>query len=418
MGYRKFSFDTKTIVDLQSWASSEQRSILMPSYFSLFWWTYASLSLVGILLIVMYISDAEIDLVYLFKVPLIITFLILVAFHTKNRLRFSPITLLFGYFGIVGVLIGAIEGTLLTKPALVHLYMISMSIMGCSFGYWMAAKYDVNMQRMIHRVMSFIFCVSVITLSAYFYFHFIAKSIAYFGFDSYLPLVSAMFLADKKYILLAIAFILVVFSGKRAPLIAMLTPVLIMQINVLIRPRLKKLFTNFVIVVFLIAGGGFIITQTDLANRWELIASTDITNLDSIHVATSGRSVELFGLWNHMSDSLVRWFIGSGIGGQFTIEAVFREELINREQHYLHLAIMTYLLVFGAPFLLFLLGYITYVFWRNRRNFSSFFYIGMLVTFVGSLFGAGLIVEPIFWVFLGANQYSINSAVHKRMRVA
>lgn len=411
---------TKSIIhsghQLSHQLSKEGSTTLIFDYFSLFWWIYATLPMVGILLIIYYLSNADIDLMYLFKVPLVGTFLILIAFHIKSRLQFSPITLLFGCFGIVALFNGAIEGTLLTKASLTHIYMIAIAIMGCSFGYNMAAKYDLHMKRLIQQVMDFIFIISIITLSLYFYFHYITNSIAYFGFDSYLPLVTAIFLADKKYIHLASAFILVVFSGKRAPLLSMLTPLLIMQVNVLIKPRPSKMLINLFIVAFLISCAALIITKTDLADRWKAIASTDTSSLDSIYMATSGRSVELIGLWDTLSNNQMRLLIGTGIGGQFTINSEFRGELINREQHYLHLAVMTYLLVFGAPFLLFLLGYITYIFWRNRQNFTSFFYLGMMITFVGSFFGAGIIVEPIFWVFLGANQYSIDAVAHDSMQ--
>jgi len=387
--------------------SLRRRTTLSVNFYSLFWWGQALLSLAGIPLIINYLTDGAIDFIYLFKVPLIGLFFILVFFHFKHPLKVSFITILFGIYGSISIIVGLIEGTLFTKPALTHLYIIAMSTFGCSFGYWMAMKDEAAMQRLIHRVMSFIFWVSVFTLLAYFYFHYVTGSIVYFGFDSYLPLVSALFLADRDYACFACATLLVILSGKRAPLISMIIPFVILQLKNLLSLRKKTSITSFAVILLMVSALAYLSLMTDVLHRWKLIASIDAKNTDSIYVATSGRSVEIMGLWNHLSEKPIRWFIGSGIGGEYTIDATFRDEIIHNSKHYLHLAVATYLLLFGAPFLLLFLSFIAYVFWRNRRDFDNFYYIGMLVTFIGSLFGAGMIVDPIFWVFLGANIHSL-----------
>ena len=51
------------------------------------------------------------------------------------------------------------------------------------------------------------------------------------------------------------------------------------------------------------------------------------------------------------------------------------------------------------------LAYVGYIFWKNRKLVHNFYYLGMMVTFVGSFFGAGLMVDPVFWFFLGVNAY-------------
>ena len=372
---------------------------------------YSLLSLVGIALIIMYLSNGEIDFIYLFKVPLVGIFIILVIFHIKNRLELNLINKLFIYFGLISVIVGTIGGTLITKAALTHLYMIAISIMGCSFGYSMAAKYDANMKRVVRTVMYFIFITNSLILFTYYYFHYVTDSIAYFGFDSILPLVSALFLADKKYFWFVIAVILVFLSGKRAPLVSMIMPISLIYLKSLISPSIKKFKINLGIAIFIIISVTCLLSQTELVKRWLLFASVDITDFESIYAATSGRSAELIGLWNKLSNNPVQLLIGSGLGGHFTIYAEFKGDLISYDQHYLHLAVATYILIFGVPFTLFLLGSIAYVFWSNRSNFQSFFYLGMLITFIGSLFGAGLIVDPLFWIFLGANQYYMKKPV-------
>jgi hypothetical protein len=251
--------------------------------------------------------------------------------------------------------------------------------------------------------MFYLFIVSFFVLLFYYYAHFISSKIDYFGFDTELPTSLLFFLGQGQYVFFLFGVLLIVLSGKRAPLISILVISFFILIN---KVNFKKFKNIFIItslsIIFLT--GLFYAYSTGFLWRFENVASVDLNDEESYYVATSGRSSEFIGIFNHMNAQPVRWFLGSGIGGSYYIDLV-KGDNDAHFQHYTHLSLLSFVFLFGLPFTILLILYIFYLLIKNFKYNSNKYYLGLVLTFTSSLFGAGMFIDPIFWVFLGANAF-------------
>ena len=370
--------------------------------FEIFWSSYVGMAVSGILLIISYLTGGALNLVFLFKIPLVTMLMVIFIFHTVYPVMLSAPALLFCLGGAIGISIGALHGTLISNASLTHLYATVMPVAAMSFGSYFARWYDARSSDVLARAIRAIFIVNTAVLCIYFYYFYIAKKIAYFGFDSVLALVSVLFLAQRRYWMYLLCVVLVLLSGKRAPLLTMLVPAGLLLVRSVTRPTLRTVLFSIMVIVVSVAGVHYAY-QSGMLYRFDALLSLDVSDYSSLYRATSGRSDEFTGLWNHMQAEPSRWWVGSGFGGRFLMETAFAGQYTMAWRHYLHFSLFTYLLMFGAPFTLMFLVLLGRIFWRNRSRLDDFFFMAMVVTFVGAFFGASLIVEPVFWFFLGIN---------------
>jgi hypothetical protein len=382
------------------------RSEELTLFLSWYWRLLVILGACGFLLILSYVSLGQIDLIWLVKIPQLALFFLLVIFHFRFSLKKNWLTVLFLIGGSVATLVGLFRGVIYSPGLPTHFFMTIMPILAMSFGAHIASIPEPQASKINARGCRSLFLISFATIGCYSLFFYGTRQIPYFGFDSYIPVAASWFLANSRYSLLTLSFALVVLSGKRAPLVAMATTFLAQWLVFSKASMARKVKTNFVAVLFTVV---FIFTviyfgnKFDFFYRFEPITTINFSDNESLFLATSGRSNEIIGLLDGRVGAPLLWITGGGFGGGFTaIESSYNEDFGVNSSYYLHFAILTYVMVFGAPFAILFVSLVFLVLWRSRKTQSKFYVIGAFMMFVWSFFGAGLIVEPIFWVFLGA----------------
>ncbi len=375
----------------------------MINYFKAFWFLIVLKAFTGVLLLISYVKG--VDLIFLFKVPLILSILVIIIFHIQFKIYKGFIFYLFLVFTILSVLVSIYFGNDLSMKTISHLYGVLMAVFGVSFGRAFAKNYSKKMDYLVDKYIGYLFWVSAGIMVVYYYFYYVAGVIEYFGFDSELPLVIAFFLGLNKRFYTLVSILLLFFSGKRSPLISSLVMVLLLW-NKNFRILSPKSFTIAVIIGSMAVGGVWYAYQRDFLWRYESLLSVDLYNEDSFYIATSGRSAEFVGVYKHMNAEPVRWAVGSGLGGSYFID-IIRGDYEERYQHYTHLSILSYVFLFGVIFTLLLLTYMFRLFYKNYKYVSNKYYLALVVTFIGAFFGASMLVDPTFWVLLGINSYMV-----------
>jgi hypothetical protein len=144
-------------------------------------------------------------------------------------------------------------------------------------------------------------------------------------------------------------------------------------------------------------------TNTNLLDRFDAIFSVDFEDVNSLFLATGGRSSEIIGFIDSREKDPILWLTGGGFGSTYAaVNTAFDEDAESFQRHYLHLSVLTYVMVFGVPFVFIFFALYIYTVWRARYIINNFYVLGSIAMFVWSLFGAGMIVEPMFWFFWGA----------------
>ena len=367
-----------------------------------YWRLYALLSIAGFALIVNYLTDGQVQFVWLVKFPQVALLLLLFAFHLKRRVRITGVAVLFLFGGISAILIGIIRGTIVSPGLMIHLFMTVMPLLAASFGAQVAKLPESLGTPIHHAALRQIFLMSALTILLYAYFHYVTGQIAYFGFDSYIPVAVAWYIAERRHGMIVISTVLVILSGKRAPLVTMFVVMVVNSWQSVFSMRGKRLVFSVGIMI-LFAAILWIADRFNIFYRFDAVFAVDVTDTDSLFLATGGRSSEVLGLLVARKDAPELWWTGGGFGDGYTsLESAFSEQDTLPVRHYFHLALLTYVMVFGIPFTVILLCYIGVTLWRLRRQVNNFYVIGTLMMFIWSLFGAGMVVEPMFWFFLGA----------------
>jgi hypothetical protein len=373
----------------------------MKILFNVFWFFVFLKGFSGIYLLINYLLG--VDIMFLFKIPIIGCTLIILFFHLFFKIYINFIFYLFLFFFILSMLMAIYFANPITFRTFSHLYTIFICVFGFSFGYFFAKNYDKVLDLQVKKYMILLFIVSLFVLLIYFYFHFISSKIDYFGFDTELPTSLLFFLGQGQYAFFLLGILLILFSGKRAPLISILVIGLIILIKKFNFNKVKNMFIIVFISLFIFTGI-FYAYSSGFLWRFQNVASVDLSNEDSYFVATSGRSSEFIGIFNHMNAQPIRWFLGSGLGGTYYIDLV-KGDNVAHYQHYTHLSLLSFTFLFGLPFTILLILYIGKLLLRNFKFYSNKYYLGLVLFFTSSLFGAGMFIDPIFWFFLGANAF-------------
>lgn len=379
----------------------------MQNQFKTYWFFVFLKSLAGVLLLINYLVG--IDILFLFKIPLILSTLLLGYYHIKRKFFFGFIAKLFLAFSLLSTLVAIYYSNALSGKTFSHLYTIFMCVFGVSFGYYFGKFYCINLDWSVRRYMKMLFFVTIPILLIYYYCYYFTSKIEYFGFDTELPTSIVFFVSQGQTGYFVATILLIILSGKRSPLISILSIGLIYMIKAINFRKVKSLVITVFVVLF-ISSFVAIAYNSGLLWRFESVINVDIEDEDSFYIATSGRSAEFMGILNHMNADTKRWYIGSGLGGAYYID-IIRGDYEERYQHYTHLSLLSFVFLFGIPFTILLLSYIIFLIIKNFKYYNNKYYLGMIVTFISSLFGAGMFVDSIFWVFLGVNAYMRTASV-------
>jgi hypothetical protein len=373
----------------------------MSKYYKIYWFTVFFKFISGVFLLINYFF--HFNVMFLFKIPLIIGTSSLILLHFKEKLYVGFVTILFFSYLIVSIVLAFYFNNLPSTKTLSHLYTILMAIFGYSFGYHFAKNYTIDIALKVKKYISYLFLGSFVLLLVYFYGHYISGQIEYFGFDSELQLNFSFFLAQGQIGMAIFTFFLVLFSGKRSPLITIVFLLFVYGLKKINFKRARNVFLATILLLSLtfVFYYGYI---QGFFWRFENVVNVNIEDEESFYNATSGRSAEFIGLFNHMNSVPLRWFLGSGLGGSYYID-IIRGDYQERYQHYTHLSLLSFVFLFGIPFVVLLLIYIFFILYKNFKYINNKYYLALISTFIGTFFGAGMLIDSIFWVLLGINAF-------------
>jgi hypothetical protein len=301
-----------------------------------------------------------------------------------------------GFFALVrGLLVN--DGVVAVVAS--HFYTAVMPIVVISFGQYFARDFNEHLRATLIRMMRWLFYLVLGMLVAYFYLYHIAGVWSYYGFGTGMSFVAIYMLAHKKYMRFLLGFVLDLLSGKRS---GVLVATLVAAVN------LRKEFPRFnikrvlgVIVLSLSGYFGFMYADSeDYFRRYKVMFEFDMGDSIAIFYATGGRLTEVMSILDYMAENSVRWFIGGGMGAQYLFDDP-RVGFTQQLSHYAHFTPMGYVFVYGLPFAALLYIGIFRRILKGAMYSGNFFYLGFLVLFFGSFFGATLFVDPRVWFFLG-----------------
>lgn len=347
---------------------------------------------------------ANVNIVFLFKIPLLAMVGICAVHHLQHRLLLTFESKLFLLFGAVALVTGIVVNRHFDSHMLTHIYTAVMPVLAISFGGHFARDFDARAKAFLSRIMTAAFYLSSIAVLLYLYFYYVSEQIGYFGFGSLLPFVAAFLLAKRRYLKYLIALVLVVFSGKRASTISILGVTvlyLLPRFNIRRQLRLspKRLVAGFVIVA--VAYLSFQYLQSNgYLRRFEQLGAYDFSDDTAMFVASGGRWTEMQGVARRLGDGLLPWMFGAGMGAHFTVNIPLPFPY-TEEMHYVHFSPMGYVLVYGAIFTVLLYASIFRTILRRLAFRQTFFFLAFASLFAGSFFGATLFVDPKPWFFFG-----------------
>ena len=153
------------------------------------------------------------------------------------------------------------------------------------------------------------------------------------------------------------------------------------------------LYSSLIISIF------FYAENQGAFNRFEDVISYDIGDDENMMYATGGRWQELLGIITHHNEKPYRWFVGSGFGGRY----IWTFPLSNYYElkHYAHFAPLSYVFIFGIPFMIMLYLLFTFYIIKSIKYISNPFVILFIIGVFSSFFGANLFIDIKLWVFFG-----------------
>lgn len=374
-------------------------------YLNWYWQLYSLLPLGSFALILSYLTGGDQNFIWIVKIPQVGLFLLLIIFYLRFPVRVNFIAALFISGGVIATLVGIFRGSIFSAGLITHVFMTITPILATSFGY-QVAKLPHSLSGPIERAgVRKLFILSLLAILTYSIYFYITGQISYFGFDSYLAVPASWYMASSRYSMLLLTIVLIVVSGKRAPLVTILVS-FVFTISKSLFSKGAPRFKNIFLISITILVGLWIATAFDILYRYDALFSVDFSDPESLFLATSGRSNEVLGLVVSRNQHPFLWFLGGGYGdGYVPLESSFNDNFGREEAYYTHMSILTYVMVFGFPFAIILLAYIVSTIWMGLKTEKNFYSIGALVFFIWSFFGAVMIVEPMFWFFLGASSY-------------
>lgn len=384
----------------------------MKQYYKLFWFLFlVEVGFTPLLLIISYIF--KVNFVFLFKVPALLSFVIIVLFNFKKGLRWNFINILFAAFGFFGLLWGLSEHwSTIDAKILPSIYTYLMPVFSISFGIHFAKSYDYILKSYVDKYMMLSFYMLAFVLILYVIFHFIIPLIPYFGFGTKIDFVVAYLLGNNRLGLYGTSLLLVLASGKRA------TTLNVALISVLYYSRmfLSKKLKDWLIIMgssIIIIGGMSYAYQNNYLRRFETTFEFDINDKRAAYLATSGRWNEVVGVYEFMEEKPIRWIIGGGLGSKYHYEDNIYGYTRKKDSHYTHISPLGYTFLTGLPFTIILYSYFIYLIIKGRKKNNNFFYLCFVVMIFGGIFGANLFIDHKIWVIVGVSTVLIADTRNK-----
>ena len=347
---------------------------------------------------------ANINIVFLFKIPLLLLVAISGVYHLQHGLIITTESRIFIVFGAIALMKGVILNQRFDSHFLTHIYTAAMPVLAISFGAHFARDFDARARAFLSRILTAAFYLSSIAVLFYLYFYYVSESIGYFGYGSHLPLIAAFLLPQRKYFKYVFALALVAFSGKRATTIALLGVTALYLFPNFSLGGFFRLRPRRLVVALLIAGAGYLsfqyLAEHGYLRRFAALANYDFSDDTAMFLASGGRWTELQGVARRLGDDLGAWIFGAGMGAHYFVNiplpSPYREEM-----HYAHFSPVGYVLVYGVVFTVLLYASMFRTIVRRLVFRRTFFYLAFASLFASSFFGATLFVDPKPWFFYG-----------------
>jgi hypothetical protein len=226
------------------------------------------------------------------------------------------------------------------------------------------------------------------------------------------------FLVYERRWLAALCVTVVILSGKRGTLLAMLITLLYaLRVSWLRGFYRRSLFACVMAVGFVflslyfrdsITSVGWPSAITRVLEKWYQV--DPFQEEFDIDVAFSGRNQEIALAFGKLADRPHQLLTGMGYGWSYFFDArIAGSDTTDFVSHYVHLSPANFVLLYGAPFALLLTGLLVVVMARGyltrdrdnahlMRKVLALYCIG---TFVSSLSGYTYATDPLFWTALG-----------------
>lgn len=368
----------------------------MNKYFKIFWIIYLIEFIAPILLFFFYLTG--IDIIFLFKIPQILYLLLIFVFHINKPIKKNPYLLIFFYFGLFELIYGLLMNRNLDGKFFSHIYYNIIPILGTSFGIYFAENYTYNLKSFFYNIINVSFWMTIVILLIYFYLHFVTGQIPYWGFGTEMHMLIPFLLVQKKYILVLLGFIFVIFSGKRATTLNVVLIGIMYFWNQIFTYNWKKsIFWVFLLIIF----SYLLKTAFDQGylSRFEDSLNFDINDDYLMTVATSGRWQEITGIIDFLNENSIRWFVGAGFGGTYLWEVKLSD--VYEWKHYAHFSPFSYLFIYGLPITILLYYNLISLVVKGFKYIDNQFFITFIVLVFGSFFGANLLIDFKIWFFIG-----------------
>lgn len=244
------------------------------------------------------------------------------------------------------------------------------------------------------------------------------------------------FLVSPNYLLVGIALVLILLSGKRGPLLAAFTMVIFYVFfkksrNSLISAALKAVLIGTLIIS---AVGYFVVVYkpSEMLEQGSVLQRavykyessvvklfSDSDNLKkSLDLATSGRSAEFSAAWSRVVESPAKAMLGNGYGWDLDIFLYdgSSKEPSHIRYHFLHFSPLNIVLLYGGVFALIYYFFILNILRRSWGRLNEIkrlkpygaqekAYLFLLLMVIGklivSLTAYNVGVDPVFWIMLG-----------------
>ena len=327
---------------------------------------------------------------HLFKIPLVLIFLLCLIF-SLYKFRLFSISYLFLGLIFSGALVGILNNGLSFKTVS-HLYSYTLPVLGVSFGYYIAKYANQKTIRLANSAIKFTTFVLSLILSIYFLLYQLGV-IIYFGMASKIYYSFAYYLSLNKIPAILYLVGMSFFGGKRTILIAFTVQCFLKGMSL---DRLRNSIFVLITFIFVIILSVYI----GLADRVLNVLTYDLTTYEGLYYATSGRSAEVFTIFNILRDDIGSLLFGRGFGSTYSFQTLGSQSY-TYTTHFVHFTPLYYAFVSGviACFLIYI--YIFNLYYRTRHFSQNVFYLLSFSMFSISFLGAIPAIDIQFWILIG-----------------
>lgn len=281
-----------------------------------------------------------------------------------------------------------------------HIYSGLMPILMVAYGRELYRKYGGDVDD-IFSIFNYIalplFLLIIIYFVAYKF-----GFINYFGVSTQAAFLAVYFLVKKDGAKLnAILATLTIFlSGKRGGLLTLLSGGGYLFIRGLINNPKKFILLFFPLLIGVSMALWLIAEETELLNRFTPVLKVDITNEQSLFLATGGRSLEVSSIAKHIQEENIL-LSGGGAGESFILLHNLREDSDFSIKGFSHFSPLSLTLVYGLPYTIAVYLMLIYIALRCRNDDNGILSVFLVMGLFSSLGGSVLMYDPFFWFVVG-----------------